>query len=38
MKRTRLTVFLVVSLALQSAACLTSLHPWFTQAEGRASL
>ena len=31
MKRTRLTVFLVVSLALPSAACLTSLHPWFTQ-------
>jgi hypothetical protein len=31
MKRTRLTVFLVLSLALPPAACLTSLHPWFTQ-------
>ena len=33
MKRMRITLFLVLGLALPSTACLTSLHPWFTQAD-----
>lgn len=31
MKKSRFVVLLVASLALSSAGCLTSLHPWFTQ-------
>jgi len=31
MKKSRIVVLFVASLALASAGCLTSLHPWFTQ-------